>query len=443
MIFNYANINHSGTLIITDSIVDCMAVAESGYTNVIAILTADYTQEQILFALDGPAPRFLSFLPLTSNSERGTVLDKILIERYGAKVLTVDKSLYRDCESIDQVITNHGADQVVKIVKSGQSHIDGEWNLDIDKYKKLDPLDIKFIRSRIPKLDYSINCIQSKMVTLITGRSNAGKSTLVSQIVAAAVDQSYKVFLALGEGDKEKIINRFYTGLIGANKAYFDYSQFGIRMVKEPKSDVLNAIQKWHEGKLRLWVKAASKLNTDQEMFEMISEKVRRERYDMVILDNQMSLMTVERAVDKLEAQARFVENCHRLAQASNCAVILVLHPNKTYRKGEEMQFEQISGTSDIANKADVILNVIRSSEEDIDESQVNSHIQVMKNRDWSELPKIPTIFDKETFLFQEYDEQKRQIIPNAEIGWKKHMPFTRIENPVSYYEIDRNESPF
>ena len=66
-----------------------------------------------------------------------------------------------------------------------------------------------------------------------------------------------------------------------------------------------------------------------------------------------------------------------------------------------------------------------------------------MKNRDWSELPKIPTIFDKETFLFQEYDEQKRQIIHNAEIGWKKHMPFTRIENPVSYYEIDRNESPF
>lgn len=425
--FNFDNTTIDKPLIVTEGEWDCMILDQCGFENVVSVGCGANATASLFENATEDIKLFEEIILFTDNDERGEMMDKAFIDAFGQKIAVVDKTLYNNCKDANEVFLKFGKDRLGEIIKSGKAYFDGEWDLDADPYTFLDPSGIKFIKTGIDTIDYAVNCIQSKYVTLITGRSNAGKSTFVNQVMASAINQDFKVFLALGEGNKDKIINKFYTGLIGSNPEYYDVKTFGLRTVKEPKPEVLKAIQSWHKGHLKLFIKALSKFKNHNEMFQMLEYKIKTEKYDLVVLDNQMSLLTVERASDKLEKQAEFVQMCHNLASATNCAVILVLHPNKTYKKGEKMDFEQIAGTSDIANKADIILNVIRVPDDELEECKpVTSKIQVAKNRDESELPTVNCAFDKSTYTMAEVmDGVPRRTV---NVGWKKYLNKT---NPL------------
>lgn len=433
--FNFDETEFEKPLIVTEGEFDCMIMVQSGFCNVVSVGCGANATSSLFENFEEYFKRFPQVILVTDNDERGNQMDKAFIDKFGVKVSTVDKGLYNGCKDANEVFLKHGEEQLKKIVNSGKAQFDGEWNLEENPYKRLDPSEIKFIDTGLETIDDAMNSIQSKYVTLITGRSNAGKSTFVNQVISSAINQNFKVFLALGEGNKDKIINKFYTSLVGANSEYYDEVSFGRKKIKEPKERVLKAIQKWHNNKLRLWVKSMSKMKTHVEMFEMLEYKVKTEKYDLIVLDNQMSLLTVEKASDKLEKQAEFVQMCHELAEATNCAVVLILHPNKTYKKGEEMDFEQISGTSDIANKADMILNVIRVPDEDLDKNkpksvQVTSKIQLAKNRDDSQLPTVDCVFDSRTYTFAEV--KNGEIKPIKRQGWVNYLE--PEEKTVKYY---------
>jgi 5S rRNA maturation endonuclease (ribonuclease M5)/archaellum biogenesis ATPase FlaH len=418
--FNFDNTTADQMLIVTEGEWDAMIVDQCGYNNVVSVGCGASSVSTLFDNAEEDIKQYQEIILFTDNDERGQAMDKAFIDKFGSKISTVDKSLYDGCKDANALFLKHGKDAIVKVIQSGKASFDGEWDLEQEPYKRLDPKDVKFIMTHIDSLDNAINCIQSKMVTLITGRSNAGKSTFVNQVISSAIGQNFKVYLALGEGDKMKVMNKFYMGLVGGNRDYYDLHKFGLKDIKEPKPHVLKALQKWHKGKLKLWVKALSKYKTDTEMFDMLEYKIRTEKYDMVVLDNQMSLITVRNSADKLEAQAAFVQNCHNLAVATNCAVVLVLHPNKTYKKGEEMDFEQIAGTSDIANKADAIINVIRISDDQV-KNGVTSKLQVLKNRDYPNLPVIDCAFDFETHTFAEISNGK--VKKKSDSRWKKYLP--------------------
>ena len=416
-LFNCDNTELDKPVVITEGEIDAMTVWQSGYKNVMSVGCGANAVKTLFEQSSDFLNKFESIILFTDNDEYGNNMDKAFLEEFQGKVATVDKSLYIGLKDANDIFSKHGAKQILKIIESGKVTFDGEWDIDSNPYEGLDPKDTKFIRTGIDTIDYAINTIQSRTVTLITGRSNAGKTTFVTQIMSNAVEQKFKVYLVAGEGEKNKIVNKFYTSLIGYDKQYYDEKMFGLRMVKEPKPQVLKAIQEWHRGKLKLYVKSLSKYKTEDELFKMLEYQIRIEKYDLVVLDNLMSLLTVSRNQDKNEAQGQFIEKCHHLAKSTNCAVVVVLHPNKTYQKGQELEFEQISGTSDIPNKADAILSVIRLSEP---EDGATSKIQVNKNRDWSELPVVKCVFDPNTCTYAEIKDGVAVVRQNN--GWKKNL---------------------
>ena len=89
------------------------------------------------------------------------------------------------------------------------------------------------------------------------------------------------------------------------------------------------------------------------------------------------------------------------------------------------MDFEQISGTSDIPNKADVILNVIRVDKENSENGET-AKIQVAKNRDFPELPTVPCLFNIATSFYQEIDAETNKAKGKIFKGWRKYYK----ENP-------------
>jgi len=436
-LFNQDSVEFDKPLVITEGEWDAMIVHQSGYTNVVSVGCGANSVKSLFEITKDFLNKFDSIILFTDNDDAGNSMDSKFLLEFEGKVATVDKTIYQNCKDANEIYLTHGKEKIKKVIDSGKVSFDGEWDLDNDPYTELDPKDTKFIRTGIEKIDYSINTIQSRTVTLITGRSNAGKSTFVNQVLLNGIENGFKTYLVAGEGEKMKIANRFYTSMIGYDKKYYDEKKFGIRKIKEPKQTVLEAIQRWHEGKFKMFIKSLSKYKTEEQLFRMLEYKIRTEGYSLIILDNLMSLLTVSRSQDKNEAQGQFIERCHHLAKSCNCAIIVVLHPNKTYKGGEEMEFEQISGTSDIANKADVILNVIRIKDP---ADGVTSKIQIAKNRDWSELPTVECAFVPETNSYAEI--VNGQILNKPVKSWIKYLKDDVDKTTLKRIEGKKGDAP-
>jgi twinkle protein len=168
----------------------------------------------------------------------------------------------------------------------------------------------------------------------------------------------------------------------------------------------------------------------------MLEYEIKINRYDLVVIDNLMSILSVQ-ASEKYEQQADFMQRLCDISKSYSTHIILVLHPNKTYRKGENMDFEQISGSSDLYNKADNIITVIREYDEEKIDSGISGKIKVLKNRYFADLPSIDTYFDKDTGLLLERDAEGTILAYN--FNWDNN----RLDMPEGTKFILDSECPF
>lgn len=318
-------------------------------------------------------------------------------------------------------------------------HVEGKRDLDKVPYKGIAKLRGSYISTGMPSLDYAMNDLAPGCVTLVTGRMNAGKTVFVKQIIANAISSNNKVFSVSGEGDQELSINALYECVIGRDKRFFDLVKINKRWHKEPKEYVLNALKKWHEGKLTLFNKSDSKFKTTDELFEMIGHEVKTDHYTLIVIDNLMSILTAK-ATEKNEAQADFMQRCHDLADLYKIHIILVLHPNKEYRKGEELEVEHISGSSDLYNKADNIISVIREYKEEKVDAGINGRIALLKNRYYPDLVKFDTHFDTETGLLLEIKDNE----PKAyDFNWTKYINPDKAPKNQWWEQAEDDSLPF
>lgn len=419
--FNCDNVDFNKPLLIVEGEFDCLIAYQAAYQNVVSVPCGANSVSTLFEQAGDFLNKFSEIILASDNDEYGKDMEDKFISEFN-NIALVNKDYYLGEKDINDLYLKHHPGQVSKLIESGKRKFDGEWNLEENPYQPLSSTGLKFIPTGIDSVDYAINDICTGTVTLVTGRSNAGKSTFVNQIMASAINNEFKTYGCLGEGDPNKIINKWYTSMIGYDREYYKSVEFNKRWIKEPKPEALKAIREWHKDKLRLYIKSMGKYKTTDQLFDMLHYKVKTEKYDLIILDNLMSLLYVSQSSEKNEEQGKFIERCHALAQSYNVAVIVVLHPNKTYEAGTDMAFEKISGSSDIYNKADVILNVIRVPETDTMALSrgVTAKIQIAKNRDYSDIKTIDCVFDLKTNTFMEFRDG--EILNNVVTGWKKYL---------------------
>lgn len=440
-LFNAQNVEMQLELILCEGEADCMVISQCGYKNVVSVGAGANSMTALLEQSKDFLNKFQTLIIVSDNDESGNNMDKIFIDMFGDKAKLIDKKLYK-LKDINEEYYKFGKEKVIEIIESARFKIEGRRDLDKIPYKGLTSKTGKYIPTGINTVDYAINDLAPGCVTLITGRANGGKTTLTKQIMANAIDKDNKVYLVSGEGDQEKLINELYQCVVGRKEEYYDTIKINKRFHKEPKPEILKALQKWHKGKFTLFNKGESKLKTMNELFTMIEYEIKINKFDLVVIDNLMSVLSVQAASEKLEAQADFVQRCHDLADLYNMHIILVLHPNKTYRKGNSMDFEQISGSSDIPNKADNIINVIREYDEEKIEAGINGKIEVIKNRYYSENPECEILFEEETGLLLEIEKTTRDAIAYT-FHWQQYLN-NCIENiPEGLQEVFSKECPF
>lgn len=405
-LFNVQNIDMDNPeLVICEGEFDSMVIYQCGFTNVVSVGAGANSLVSMLEQAKNFLDKFETLIIVSDNDSAGQEMDKTMVEMFGDKAKLIDKKLYT-MKDINEEYFKHGKDKIIEIIESARFKIEGRRDLDKVPYKGLGKSKGNYVPTGIKSIDYVLNDLAPGCTTLVTGRSNGGKTTFVKQIIANAIDKGNKVYLMNGENDTEMLINELYQLVIGREEKYYDWVQINKRRRKEPKPWVLEKLQKWHKNKFYIFNKGESKLKTIEQLTSMLETEIKFNQYDLVVIDNLMSILSVS-AAEKNEQQADFMQKLCDLAKNYNTHIILVLHPNKTYSKGQEMDFEQISGTSDLPNKADNIISVIREYDEETIASGVDGHIHVIKNRYYGDLIKVDTYFDEMTRLLLEIDKNK------------------------------------
>ena len=425
-LFNKCNLVTDEPLIITEGEFDCMILYQVGFNNVSSIGTGANSLDKLFRMEEKFLEMFKSIIVIADNDSSGQNMEKFFVKKLGLRVKLTDKNLFNDLKDLNDVFLKYGETQIKAIVKSASSKIEGLRNLDIEPYEGIQQHEGKFIPTGLSSIDYAINDLGPGILTLVTGRSNGGKSTLVNQIVASAINNGHKSLLVAGEGLQELLINNLYKAVIGRNEKFYNYKKVNKRYFKEPTPEVLKALQKWHYGKLTIFNKGDSKLKTTDDLMDLVESEIKINPPDLLVVDNLMSILSVEQVAEKYESQADFTQRLSDIAKAYKIHIILVLHPNKSVTKGSSMDFEQISGSSDLYNKADVILAVKRNYDDEKLSQGKDGEVSILKNRYYSDLVAVDTYYDKDTGLLLEIDPSTNGVL-FYKFNWEKFL-----ENPIN-----------
>lgn len=428
-LFNFQNLDDNfEELIICEGEFDCMIIDQCGFNNVVSVGAGANSLSSLVKQCKDILDKYENLIIVSDNDDAGESMDETFVKEFGLKARLTDKKLYTQ-NDINAEHFKHGEEKVKEIIESARLKVEGRRDLDKVPYKGLEKKVGKYIPTGTPSIDYAINDLAPGCVTVIVGRTNAGKTTFTKQIISNAINNGNKVFCVSGEGDQEVFINEIYKNVIGRNQDYFDTVKINKRFHKEPKREVQEALEKWHKGKLVVFSKGESKLKSIEELFNMISYEIKIKKHNLVVIDNMMSLLTVSNNGDKNQSQGDFMQKCCDIAKAYSTHIVVVVHPRKPAGgKIQEIDIENISGSMDIGNKADNIISVSRKKQEEgEDDFQEGGEIEVLKNRYYSELPKIDTYFDKDTGLLLEIDNIGNVI--GYKFDWQKYLNKNFVEN--------------
>ena len=216
-------------------------------------------------------------------------------------------------------------------------------------------------------------------VCLLTGKRGDGKSTFMSNLFAEAIEQGYGAFAYSGELPAFHFKAWLNSQLAGSEhmstrKDFFDETEYYL------DSETDKRISEWYRGKAFIYDNNAIDGEETESLLETIRKVASRKNIKLFCIDNLMTAMDIVDDQNNLYlAQSNFVRELKDIAIKFDVAIILVAHPRKSGKdeKGNDFDNDIVSGSSNITDRVDVVLNYSRAAEgEDYD-----SLLQIGKSR--------------------------------------------------------------
>jgi len=299
------------------------------------------------------------------------------------------------------------------------------------------------ILTGIPALDRLSGGIRPSEVTLITGFSGHGKSTLSDQFAMSAMNQEQKSCIYSGEmGRREHNTNLI---LQAAGKDHIEMrthpqSKAEWPVVTDPalKDRIDEAFRKY-----AVFVDHENLPYGSDAMFNIFRYHAETGS-KLFLVDNMMALTSsigskVENIYDR---QRIIIEKLTHFAKQYEVSVLLVVHPKKTY--GEIQTFNDISGTVDIAgwahnifalHKVDVKEREKRKSE---NKPAIDARLKTLKSRSRPTDEQVELVFDPKGLRFSGVDLEGSPQYPHFK--WEDTPP---MEQASIFEEPDCSQPPF
>lgn len=423
-------------LIITEGQIDSMSVSECGFENVVSVPTGALGFTWLRWCQDWMSkfPELIIF----GDHEKGkiTLVDQ-LTQRLKMPIKVVRKEDYLGEKDANDILRTFGKQAVIDCIKRAEPPKVSNVK-DLADVEAVDINSLERIYTNIPTLDKAIGGLVMGQVVLLTGKRGEGKSTFMSQLICEALDQGHNVFAYSGELAAFHFKRWLDFQLAGKDNIDRGENMFGDATYSIP-ADVVERISKWYKGRAFIYDNEWDSTETEMESLPDTVEKVIRQYgCKLICIDNLMTAMDrVDDQNNLYLAQSNFVGRLKKIAVKFNVVIVLVAHPRKS--NGRDFDNDDVSGSSDITNKVDVVLNYARAEENQLEDST----LQVSKNRLFGRLllknNAVRLSFGEDTKRIAEtpFTEAERNKPPKR-YGWENEKPTEPID-----IEVDELASMF
>lgn len=391
LLFNANRINTDKPLIITEGCIDCLAVIECGFYNVVSVPLGSQNFHWIEKNLDW-LDQFQDIILCGDADEAGK---KMNIE--AASRLGVDKCRFfqhptykvngklKQINDINECLYRLGKEETRKCIEEA-INAPNPRVIDFSQIKSIDWSQVDGISFGIKELDKQLFKMYRSSLTLIFAKPSAGKTSYVNQVIANAMDEGRRIFLYTDELSEEMFKNWFNFTVAGRRHIQSFMSKEGSPYYKvSPKAEV--KISEFYQD--RLFIYRDTESSNIDSLLACIKEEIRRKGTSVVVLDNLMTI-DIDSKASELEQQKMIMKRLAKLAKDYNVVVILVAHAKKTK---EELSLEDVSGTFSIANLSGRMLSMERNT--NINDNSHDVMMRVIKDRFGSKNGvKIPVRFD-------------------------------------------------
>ena len=226
--------------------------------------------------------------------------------------------------------------------------------LRIDKIKSINQPEREY--TNIKELDYLLKGIEYGKLSLWSGITNHGKTTLMIQFAKECIKKKKKIFYFSGEQTAEEFKNYLYVGMCRKEQLEFIQDKVNPKIYDtKPKDEIIKLLDQAFKDYIYLYNNNIPENNITTML--KVMTKAFNQGVRIFFIDNFMQLDNSE----KLEEQTRIVESFKRFARNNNCIVNLVAHPRKTQFQKNRLTIFDISGTQNIANKSSNICTIMRT----------------------------------------------------------------------------------
>lgn len=210
--------------------------------------------------------------------------------------------------------------------------------------------------TNIKELDYLLKGIEYGKLSLWSGVTNHGKTTLMTQFAKECLKQHKKIFYFSGEQSASEFKNYLYVGMCNKEQLNFIPDRHNEKIYDTtPKQQVIDYFDDIYSQDLYVYDNNMID-NTVNNMLRVMKKALNR-GVRIFFIDNFMQLDNSER----LEEQTKITELFKRFARDNNVIVNLVAHPRKTQFQKSRLTIFDIAGTQNIANKSSNICTIMRT----------------------------------------------------------------------------------
>ena len=212
------------------------------------------------------------------------------------------------------------------------------------------------VLSGISDLDYLIKGFELGCVTIWTGSTNAGKTSVLTMVTKQSIQQGEKVFYFNGEQTKDDFKNNLYKQTVDRKDIYskqyknsnvFDY------FVKDKEIERLNRI---YGNTLFVYNNEAKR--TIDFILQAMEEVRIKYGVRIFIIDNFMQIDT--NSSDEYREQKDIMEKLRTFAVNKNVHIHLIVHQKKTDKLNPRITIYDVFGSSNLVNKAYNVISIIR-----------------------------------------------------------------------------------
>lgn len=358
---NHCDMNNK-TLIITEGQIDSLSVITAGFQNAVSVPTGcnGFTWIPYCFDFVNQFEKIIVF----GDCENGSItLADELAKRWDKKVRVCRAEDYRDCKDANEILQKYQAVGIKQVIENAETKYD-EHIKPMAKIQQVDIMKIPAISTGMSNVDAILEGgFRLGQLAVLTGKRGEGKSTIASMWGVHAIRQKYNSFFYSGE------LMDFYF------RNWMDCQITGKAEHTPSENDMLNA---WYGDKAFIYDETIAEGDELKSLLDTVEMAIIQRNCKFILLDNLMTAIDVDLDVDIYRSQSKFVGDLAKLAKKYEVFILLIAHPRKEFSKN--LTNDSISGSSNITDKADIVMTYSRPSSDD-DSDPDHRRLQVTKNR--------------------------------------------------------------